>query len=277
MDKLVKDGFLFRIILLVIIISVLLKSISIVSFAADVPFVFQLEDNSYNSYTLVFGDGNTRDIIFPYYVVCAYAVFSDGNYIIIMCPYDMLVTNGDLKGIDRLQIHKNPNGTVSRIEYPSFYQLTGYSSSNSVNVDDTVYQIRSMKIDSGVVIGCPMLSYDSNYMTEATWGIGASILTGIKQARQGVTLENANINVDTSDIEQLITTGNSINQVTSENVLSIKETLVSNSSSQITFGDEEKSLMKSYKEWLILIGFCVSLLLSRTVLHQMGRNIRGRS
>lgn len=277
MVKLIKDGFLFKIILFVMIVSILLKSISIVSFAADIPFVFELGDNSYNSYTLVFGDGSTRDVIFPYYVVCSYAVFSDGNYIIIMCPYDMLVTNGDLKGIDRTQIHKNSNGTVSRIEYPSFYQLTGYSSSNSVNVDNTVYQIRSMKIDSGVVIGCPMLSYDSNYMTEATWGIGVSILTGIKQARQGVTLDNANINVDTSNIEQLIASGNSINQVTNENVSSIKETLVSNSSSQIIFGDEEKNLMRSYKEWLILIGFCVALLLSRTVLHQMGRNIRGRS
>lgn len=267
MDKLVKDGFILKIFVFIILLSFLLKSFSILSFAndrsdlqyyGDYPNYTRFarwENNNYRyegeqQYTENTGIFQYVDSNFVY----RQCVFSENDRVLGMSS---MYTNGVLT------LTRNDN-TVHAYSCV-IDNKTYYYSLFNLKVSNTSFQIN---FDSPTII-----------CNSAEDGISI-ILSGVEQwysDQRGASLENANINVDTSNIEQLITSGNSINQITSKNVSSINETLVSNSSSQITFGDEEKSLMKSYKEWLILIGFCVSLLLSRTVLHQMGRNIRGRS
>lgn len=267
MVNIVKDGFILKIFVFIIFISLLLKSFTILTFANDRSDLQYYGD--YPNYTRYLRwDGNNYRYegeqrytentgIFQYVdsnFVYRQCVFSENDRVLGMSS---MYTNGVLS------ITRNDNSihTYSCVIDDKTYYYTLFN----LKVSNTSYQI----------------NFDSPTIICNTPEEGISIiLSGIKQwysDQSGAVLENANINVDTTNIEQLITSGNSINQVTSENVSSIKETLASNSSSQINFGDEEKSLMKSYKEWLILIGFCVALLLSRNVLHQMGRNIRGRS
>lgn len=242
----------------------------------DIPFVAELGDTSYNSYTLLYDDGKSVDNIFPYYTVCGYACFNNGNYLIVMCPEYIMISNGDVKGVDRIKINKDSSGMITSVERPSFYQLTGYTSSNTIEIDNVIYQIRSMKIGDGTVVGCPMSSYDGDFDINYVWGIGISMLSGIKQARQGVILSNANISVDTTNIEQLIASGNSIAENTSSSTKVIENYLTSFSSSEVGFNDNDRETMKRYDIWLVIIAFAVVLTLSRNVLHQMSSNIRGK-
>lgn len=87
----------------------------------------------------------------------------------------------------------------------------------------------------------------------------------------------ADVTVDTSNIEQLIQTSNNINSSTDTAVKDIQNSLSSGViGSGNGFTDEDRNIFKDVRLYIVLIFFCVGLTMFRTVIHQVGRNIRGK-
>lgn len=99
-----------------------------------------------------------------------------------------------------------------------------------------------------------------------------NIEIGIDSYYSGVRIDNVTVN--TSNLEQLISDSNSIATSTGSTVTDIKNSL----SSGIVgggFSDEDRSLFKDVRLYVLLIMFCVGISYFRQVIHQAGRNIRG--
>lgn len=261
----------------VFIISFVFRFFTVKAFAStQVPDTFKIYNDDHSSYTLIGSNGAITEVFFPYYVYCFFACFSDGNYIVTFCPDFVLVDNGNIKGVDRSRVFKDNSGVITGIEKPTFYQMTGYTSSVTFTyIDGTVYQCRAMKV-SDLVKDCAFVSVNGLYSADFLPHVSASVLDCFVHGHSGVTLENANINIDTSTIEQLIQNNNTIASNTETITSDIKNHLISGSSSSVGLLEEDRELLKRYDIWLILIVFAIVLTFMRNVIHQIGRNIRGR-
>lgn len=278
LKRLFLKNYIINFFVFIFIISCMFKLFAIKVFAStQVPDTFKIYDDNHSSYTQIGNNGSITEVYFPYYVYCYFACFSDGNYIVTFCPDFVLVDNGNVKGVDRSKVFKNNSGLITGIENPTFYQMTGYTSSVTFTyIDGTVYQCRSMKV-SDLIKDCAMVSINGTFNVDFLPHVSVSVLESFVHGHTGANIENANINFDTTDIEKLITDSNTINSNTQILVSDIKNEIISGSSSQIGLVEEDRALLKRYDIWLVMIAFASVLALIRNSLHQMSRNVRGRS
>lgn len=251
----------------------------IITFANDVQSVFKLYGEKYNSYTVVQNAGGVREVLFPYYCFCGAVNFNNGNYIFVIVPEVMLLTNGDQKGIGRRSVYRNSQGAITNASDVSFYQMSGYQSSKIINVNNNYYALRAMQVSDGTIIDTPYFDVNGDYSPDFIENIGTEMLMLYELGRINIELNNADISVDTSNIENLIKDSNTINLDIKENTSLIQSDIkeIASSSSQIGLSEETKVYYDKIYIWLVILGFLTAFSTFRTVMHQMGRNIRGRT
>lgn len=251
----------------------------VITYASDVQPIFKLYGEKYNSYTVVQNSGGVREVLFPYYCFCGAVSFNNGNYIFVIVPEIMLLTNGDQKGIGRRSVYRNSSGAITSATDVAFYQMTGYQSSKIINVNNNYYALRAMQVNDGTIIDTPYFDVNGNYSPDFIENIGAEMLMLYELGRINIELNNADISIDTSNIESLIKDSNTINLDIKENTSVIQADIkeIVSSSSQIGLPEETKIYYDKFYIWLVILGFLIAFSTFRTVMHQMGRNIRGRT
>lgn len=264
--KLILD--LMIIMLMIIILKVcsisVMASDNIVNFYGDV-------SNSYRQYN------SSGYKVYTYPVGTIIFVFDLWNeqYIAICCPVNELVNDGSNKwGLYRQIASFDNSGKLTNNLYGQFFQMEGYSSDNYYTYDGVEYIIRTMTITE-YLEGLPYFFVWSN-RTDGPQQILKQVLDGYKKYTSEVNIENVNASIDTSAIEQLVSDNNIIASSTDTTVKAIETSLNSGFVGGEGLSDEDRNLFKRFDTWLIIIMFAVCVSMFRQVLHQVGRNIRGR-
>lgn len=123
--------------------------------------------------------------------------------------------------------------------------------------------------------GVPFYCYEGS-LTSALMISGATAY--LDQLSNSLKMQG--VTIDTSNLEQLISDGNTIAENNATNVATITSDVNDikqnglSSSSGLT--DDVKLLFKRYDLWLTLIFFCVGLTMFRNVLHQFSKNVRAK-
>lgn len=216
---------------------------------------------------------NVTEYILPEGFYC-FSVDVNGSYYLCIGfqPYML-----DALSVYRNRIVYDFSGNILSILPSDNVQLL-YGSNVSVTVDGVQYSIRNMVITGGIITECPYFKTNSIYASgNVTDPRVLAVSTafkeyyyGVKAYRSGSQIGdiNANVNIDTSQLESLVSDGNVITQDINDKIDSLNI-------------DFDTSGIISYLHrsdiWLLVIMFAVVLTLFRTVIHQMGRNVRGRS
>lgn len=247
-----------------------IKFVSVKAFAVDLNDTFYYGE-AYNSYTKI--ESNSRTVYtYPQgTILCVMTVF-DIQYLMIACPSYNLVNDGNNKwGLYRNIAVFDNNGVLISFDKSNFFQMEGFQSDVFYTYKGVEYIIRTMEM-TAFLDGIPYFFTWSN-RTEGSKMILAGYIDGIENYMGGVNIEN--VSIDTSNLEQLVTDSNTIAEITGSAVTSIKDSLSSGVVGGSGLTDEDRSIFKDMRLYVILIFFCIGIGYFRNSIHQIGRNIRG--
>lgn len=157
-----------------------------------------------NVYTQYNSDGSSVTFYYPYYVGACLVAFNDATYLCFFCRDHWLIQNGDVLGVYRNRIYRNPSGSVIQIDKDNFFQFSGYNSTRVETIEDSTFYFRSMKVSDTVITGVPFFTVDTPYSHDDYLPYIFITMESILKYREKASI-NGDINVDLGSISDDVT------------------------------------------------------------------------